>query len=68
MADYEFTYTDDGIIGILPCGERRDFANEAEYRKAYTDEENEFVDEMARLHGWDDEVLDIPDHYWLEFA
>jgi hypothetical protein len=39
-----------------------------EYFKAHPDEEQEFIDEMARLHDFSDEVLDYPDHEWLEYA
>jgi len=40
-----------------------------EYFKAHPDEENEFIDEMARLHA-NDEIIDYPDDFesWLEYA
>ena len=50
MHDYEFEVVDSGVIGIMPSGEEREFCTEDEYYDAYTEEENEFVDEMARLH------------------
>lgn len=53
MWDFDFTVTDSGIIGILPTGEERLFANESGYRQAYEDEENEIYDEMAEAFYFD---------------
>lgn len=67
MHDFEYEFTDFGVIGFMPSGEEREFATEDEYEDAYTDEVNEIVDEMARLHSHD-EPVDYPDHHWLEYA
>lgn len=66
MHEYEFEMTDFGCEGWLPCGEKQLFATEEEYHEAYTDEENEFVDEMARLHYFD-EMIDYPED-WNVYA
>ena len=57
MWDFEFTVTEDGILGTLPTGEQRLFATETEYHSAYEDEEDELYDEMAEAFGWN-EVVD----------
>ena len=62
MFEYEFRHTEYGIIGVLPCGEEREFVSEDEYAEAYEDEVNEFIDEMARLHEHD-EPVDYPEDW-----
>ena len=57
--------------GFMPSGERRFFETEDAYLEAYAAEENEIVDELARLHAHD-EPVEIPEpwptHEWLEYA
>ncbi len=62
MYDYEFTQTSYGVLGIMPSGEEREFATEADYYEAYTDEESEIYDELYRLNnGFEIE----PEEDWL---
>ena len=71
MHEYEFLVTESGVIGILPSGEEREFATEDDYHEAYTDEENEIIDELAELHAHD-EPVEYPEDWdmvsWLEYA
>lgn len=61
MWDFEFTYTDSGVMGVMPCGDQIEFPTEEEYREAYKEEEDEIYDEMARLHYYD-EPIDYPEY------
>ena len=49
MATYKAKVMPDCVWGRMPSGVARRFATESEYAEAYRDEENEIVDEMARL-------------------
>lgn len=49
MATYKVKVMPDCVWGRMPSGVARRFATESEYAEAYRDEENEIVDEMARL-------------------
>ena len=70
MYEEEFTVTESGVIGIMPSGEEREFATEDEYHEAYTEEENEIIDELAVLHEHDE--VEYPEDWdfvnWLEYA
>lgn len=66
MADYSCTYLPGCVIGVMPCGEERMFVTESEYCEAYRDEENEIVDELARLEALRE--LDFPEDYSFMIA
>lgn len=51
MFGYLCTFTDVGVIGLMPCGEERIFANEGDYAEAYHDEENEIIDQLYELNN-----------------
>ncbi len=51
MSEYLCSYTDVGVIGVMPCGEERIFATEDDYAEAYHDEENEIIDQLYELNN-----------------
>ena len=61
MAQYKFKVMPDCVWGRMPSGIALRFATESEYAEAYREEENEIVDEMARLEAL--RMAEFPEDY-----
>lgn len=61
MFEKSFKVTEKGITGVMPSGVEKDFPNVEAYNNAYTDEENEIIDELARLYG--ENFIEYPEDY-----
>lgn len=61
MAEKKAVKVDGKIWGRLPCGEIHEYDNMLEYNIAYTAEEDEIVDELARLEA--ERFIDYPEDW-----
>lgn len=61
MAEYKCKIMPDCVWGRMPSGVAMKFATEAEYAEAYRNEENEIIDELARLEEL--RSLEFPEDY-----
>ena len=61
MAEYKCKIMPDCVWGRMPSGVAMKFATEEEYAEAYRNEENEIVDELARLEEL--RSLEFPEDY-----
>ena len=61
MAEYKCKIMPDCVWGRMPSGVAMKFATEDEYAEAYRNEENEIVDELARLEEL--RSLEFPEDY-----
>lgn len=64
MAEFQFTEQNGKVFGTLPSWEVKAFPSIEAYRDAYIAEENEIVDELARLEN--ERFVEYPEDYaWI---
>lgn len=70
---YKIQYANEkeiGVLGVMPGGDEKFFQTVDEYVAAYKAEEDEFIDEMARLE--EENFVEYPEEWpeasWLKGA
>ena len=61
MFDCFYEVKDDGVHGFMPSGEEKVFATIDDYVEQFLKEEDEFIDEMARLE--EEKFVEYPEDY-----
>ena len=61
MFEKSFKVTANGITGVMPSGIEEDFPNVESYEKAYSAEEDEIADELARMY--EENFVEFPEDW-----